>query len=196
MTYTVSATDANSPLDDDFPASNVALELRLLKARINQLETDFLDSLFPPGMIVAFAGSTNIIPGFIALPTVPLNVPRVGGYSRLFTAIGTTWGDGDGTTTFGLPYVELGSTLIRASSGTITDGTAGAHTHFYEDGFCVNQNSNPVYAGENLPTISVDVANQWEFGGIMHRRRLETETSGTGDKNKAAGTGVLFFIKI
>ena len=54
MAYTVDPDNENSPLDNDFPASNVTLELRLLKAKINQMQQDIIDNIFPAGMIIGF----------------------------------------------------------------------------------------------------------------------------------------------
>lgn len=53
-------------------------------------------------------------------------------YSRLFTAIGTTWGGGDGSTTFNLP--DGRDDYIRGASATLTVGTrqtdsVKSHTH-------------------------------------------------------------------
>lgn len=70
-------------------------------------------------------------------------------YSRLFAAVGTTWGSGDGTTTFNLPNGQ--NEFIRGASGTLPLGTkqtdsfrshthsassstAGDHTHRVPDG--------------------------------------------------------------
>lgn len=67
-------------------------------------------------------------------------------YARLFTAIGTIWGAGDGTTTFKIP--DGRDDYIRGASGTLPVGTrqtdsikghvhtgttesSGAHTHTY-----------------------------------------------------------------
>lgn len=57
-------------------------------------------------------------------------------YSRLFTAIGTTWGSGDGSTTFNLP--DGRDDYIRGASSTLTLGTRQtdaikAHTHSVTD---------------------------------------------------------------
>lgn len=55
-------------------------------------------------------------------------------YSELFTAIGTTWGVGDGSTTFNLPNFERSVAVGSGGTGTGTLGnsvgdTGGAETH-------------------------------------------------------------------
>lgn len=87
--------------------------------------------LVPIGTILDFAGST--------LPTGYLEcdgsaVSRTD-YAALFAALGTTWGAGDGSTTFNLPDFR-GRTTIGSGTGTASDATAhalgstgGAETH-------------------------------------------------------------------
>lgn len=55
-------------------------------------------------------------------------------YPDLFAKIGTTWGVGDGFTTFGLPNAEDTNRFLRAAGGSLTVGiyqsnTTGPHTH-------------------------------------------------------------------
>lgn len=84
---------------------------------------------FPAGMVMPFAG-TSAPSGWLALPTTATNVSRAT-YAALFAAIGTTWGAGDGSTTFGLPYIPANQTAVQASGnvGTSTTGQVIAHTH-------------------------------------------------------------------
>lgn len=67
------------------------------------------DFFLPPGMVVPFAGPTTNIPtGWLLCDGT--QVSRVG-RSRLFAAIGTAWGAGDGSTTFNLP--DLRGVFLR-----------------------------------------------------------------------------------
>ena len=139
MAYTISPTNAASPLDSDFPASNVASELRQLKDRVNDLATaltDAINNAMPIGTILAVADSSVIAANFVQVPAVPTNVSRTT-YAELFAAIGTAWGAGDGSTTFGLPYVATGHTLINGTVGDTSDGAVLAHKHFHVEWFLI-----------------------------------------------------------
>ena len=195
MAYTVDPDNASSPLDTDSPASNVALELRLLKAKINALEATVNGlQTVPIGAILATA-----LPAaptkYLAVPNVPTNVSRTT-YNLLFAAIGSTFGAGDGSTTFGLPYIPDGHTMIQSTLGAVSAGTLVAHKHFYEDGFNCVKAPDQTADFENLSIVPIDIApNPWEFGGYMHRRRLESESTGAAGGNLPAGIGMKFYIR-
>jgi hypothetical protein len=67
---------------------------------------------------------------YLVCPTTPTNVSR-STYAALFAAIGTTWGAGDGSTTFGLPWFAADYAMVQASSnvGSATTGSVKAHSH-------------------------------------------------------------------
>jgi hypothetical protein len=67
---------------------------------------------------------------YLVCPTTQTNVSRTT-YATLFAAIGTTWGIGDGSTTFGLPWFAADYTMLQANSnvGSASTGTVKAHTH-------------------------------------------------------------------
>ena len=84
----------------------------------------------PPGMVADFA-STSAPSGWLACDGSAVSRSS---YAALFAAIGTTWGSGDGSTTFNLPAsarkVRVGSG--GSSSGTLGNtvgSTGGAETH-------------------------------------------------------------------
>ena len=93
-----------------------------------------------PGEIIDF-GSAALPGGFIAIDGS--NVLRTGRTARLFGVYGTTWGVGDGVTTFGLPDGRRRVTMGSGGAGTgvignATGNTGGAetlsaHTHTYLD---------------------------------------------------------------
>jgi microcystin-dependent protein len=87
------------------------------------------DIAVPAGAIVDFA-RTTAPSGYLALPVSPSNVSRTT-YARLFAAIGITWGAGDGSTTFGLPYCPENYAMLAANGnvGAVTTGDVKAHTH-------------------------------------------------------------------
>jgi microcystin-dependent protein len=81
--------------------------------------TDIIRIIAPPGSLMVWAGSIN--------PPRTLDcdgsaVSRAT-YAALFAAIGTTWGAGDGSTTFNVPDYR-GRTIIGAD-GTYSLGTSG-----------------------------------------------------------------------
>lgn len=95
--------------------------------------------ILPSGVIVPFAGGPGVTPNPGTRQDVPdgwllcagAAMSRIA-YSGLFTIIGTTYGVGDGSTTFNLPDLRgripvgagTGAQNGTASSGVITGGTA------------------------------------------------------------------------
>lgn len=82
------------------------------------------------GMVIDFAG-TSAPSGYLVCDGS--NVSRTT-YAGLFTAIGTTWGVGDGSTTFGLPDSRRRTAVGSGGTGTGTLGnavgnTGGSETH-------------------------------------------------------------------
>lgn len=83
----------------------------------------------PAGMLMNFTGTTAP-PGWLACPLVATNISRTT-YAALFAAIGTVWGAGDGSTTFGCPWFPANYVEVQANGnvGTATVGDNLAHTH-------------------------------------------------------------------
>lgn len=85
-----------------------------------------------PGLIIDFAGLAAP-PGFLACPTAPGGAQLVSRttYAALFAAIGTTWGAGDGSSTFGIPWFPPDYAAVQANGnvGTSTVGQVIAHVH-------------------------------------------------------------------
>lgn len=82
----------------------------------------------PPGAVMSFFGP-DVPAGW--LRCTGLEVSRTE-YARLFSAIGTTWGAGNGTTTFNIP--DGRSRFLRGASpvhdfGTAQEDTIRSHTH-------------------------------------------------------------------
>jgi microcystin-dependent protein len=94
------------PVAEDFMAN-----FNALKIAYDALENT--GTVIPAGIVKGFAGTV--------VPTGWLNCDGAAvsrsGYSGLFAAIGTTWGVGDGATTFNLPDLR-GRTLVGAGVGT------------------------------------------------------------------------------
>jgi microcystin-dependent protein len=69
-----------------------------VQAQLDQLD-EHLYKLLPPGTFIDFGG--NVVPeGFLACNGAAVSRTQ---YAALFAAIGTRWGQGDGSTTFHLP---------------------------------------------------------------------------------------------
>lgn len=88
-------------------------------------------SSVPPGTIIDFAGATAPV-GYLACPTTQSNVSRTT-YAALFAAIGTVWGAGDGSTSFGLPWFPVDYVAIQSNGnvGTQSVGQVISHSHTY-----------------------------------------------------------------
>jgi microcystin-dependent protein len=84
----------------------------------------------PIGTIIDFGG-TSLQTNYLATDGAAISRTT---YAALFTAIGTTWGVGDGSTTFNVPNMARRTTVGSGGSGTGTLGnavgnTGGAETH-------------------------------------------------------------------
>jgi microcystin-dependent protein len=132
----------------------------------------------PAGAIIQFAG-TAAPTGYLLCPTSLTNISRTT-YATLFAAIGTTWGAGDGTTTFGLPWFTADFAPVQASAnvGTSTTGSVIAHTHSTGSG----ANGTPYVTTTGTYNPSANLA-------------ASTTGSTGGTNNLAAGARVLFCIK-
>ncbi len=86
--------------------------------------------VLPAGTILDFAGTTPP-PGYLACDGSAVNRTT---YAALFSAIGETWGGGDGSTTFNVPDLRRRTTIGSGGTGTDIIGnapgnTGGAETH-------------------------------------------------------------------
>lgn len=131
-----------------------------------------------PGTIIDYSG-TSAPTGYLLCPITPTNVSRTT-YAALFAAIGTTWGVGDGSTTFGIPYFLADQVSLQANSnvGTQTVGVVLAHTH----GIPNNAGSGSTYAYGLTSGASATVPSV-------------QQTPAGGTYNLAAGTRVLKCVK-
>lgn len=106
---------------------------------------------FPPGFIIPWAN--NSLPtGFLLCDGS--NVSRTT-YADLFAAIGTTYGAGDGSSTFGLPSLDGRQLLFQAASSNNVGTTAGSAT--IDPTNHVTLTNNQGIAGN--VTVSGNVAN-------------------------------------
>lgn len=109
-----------APIDYDTGAG-----LETAKIQLQSLYNYFL----PPGSIIAFAGS-SIPAGWKDCDGSAISRTT---YANLFAVIGTTWGAGNGSTTFNIPDFR-GRTLLGTGTGSgltarSIAGTGGTETH-------------------------------------------------------------------
>lgn len=86
--------------------------------------TTALAGIVPSGTILDFGG-TAAPAGFLACDGSAISRST---YATLFTAIGTTWGSGDGSTTFNLPNLARKTTIGSGGTGSATIGNAVGNT--------------------------------------------------------------------
>lgn len=81
---------------------------------------------------IKITGRATASTDWLLVPTAPTNLSRTA-YPELWAAYQTIWGDGDGATTFGLPWLAPGHTVLQSSGnvGARTPGAVIAHTHAY-----------------------------------------------------------------
>lgn len=109
--YQAVATQAQAEAGTDNSAPMTAL-------RVKQAIEAFVGNYIPTGTILPFAGGT-IPSGFLACNGAAVSRTT---YASLYSAIGTTFGAGDGSTTFNLPNAESDKFL----QGNSTPGTVKA----------------------------------------------------------------------
>ena len=130
---------------------------------------DKLASTVPPGTMIHFAGKT-LPDGWLICNGAAVSRTT---YADLFKAIGTTYGTGDGSTTFNLP--NAGGRFLECTTSTSQVGTK-------------------VEAGlPNITGAATQRGGSWyqagDYTGCMYSNRSDTEDSGGAGHN-----GVTFYI--
>lgn len=148
-----------------------------------------LQGVLPVGCILDYAGATT--PSLFIL-CYGQNISRTT-YALLFAAIGTTYGAGDGSTTFGLPDLRGRATFGKDNMGGVA---AGALTTTY---YTTNPTTLGAYGGQqqnqlitsNLPAYTPTGGISISDSGHLHTVPLvnsgQLVTSGSG----SAGQGVV-----
>jgi len=118
-------------------------------------------SFLPTGTIIEFAGTTAPA-GYLNCPTSLTNISRTT-YAALFAAIGTTWGAGDGSTTFGLPWFPADYVAVQANAnvGSSTVGAVIGHVHSYNNA----ATRNDITAAGGSATAVAGAGNTASTGG-------------------------------
>lgn len=99
------------------PAPNTLADAAKVRAQLDAI----FQSLIPIGSIVAYGGSSAPT-GWLMCDGTPVSRTT---YATLFTAIGTAYGTGDGSTTFNLPNFNGGSGRIPLGKGSRSLGATG-----------------------------------------------------------------------
>nr|BDD44513.1 microcystin dependent protein [Moraxellaceae bacterium] len=154
----------------------------------------------PVGAVVDFAGAGT--PPGVWLECNGQNVSRTD-YAALFAAIGTTWGAGDGSTTFTLPDLRRKTTVGAGGAGTGTLGnavgdTGGAETHTLAESEIPAHTHSGTAASAGAHTHSITGssdggANMRPVSGRNNSGSLSTSSAGSHSHsltiNNAGGGG-------
>ena len=105
-------------------------------------------------------------------------------YSALFAIIGTTYGAGDGATTFGLP--DLQDNIVVGKSGTKALASTGGANTVASTGNVAGSTANATLATDQLASHSHTVPAQ--YGGQQDKAYKQSNNSATRASN-SAGSG-------
>lgn len=153
--YQAVATQAQAEAGTDNSAPMTAL-------RVKQAIEAFVGNDIPTGSIFPFAGGT-IPSGFLACNGAAVSRTT---YAALFSAIGTTYGGGNGSSTFNVPQIE-DNRFLEFSSTRGSKRNAG------------------------LPNITGDITNTYQFGNMGSSGTVLPTTTGafSASKSSQRGTG-------
>jgi microcystin-dependent protein len=167
-------------------ASNSVTTDKIASNAVTQTKTN--NSLVPSGAVMAFA--MNGAPsGWLAANGS--NVSRTT-YATLFTAIGTTYGSGNGSTTFTLP--DLRGYFVRGS-GTNSDGTAsGGFGGKQADSFA--DHNHTINSGQQNGISSGCGADNTYQKANDYACGLGTTGSSGGTETRPKNIAMLYCIKI
>jgi microcystin-dependent protein len=156
-------------------ADNEITTAKILDANVTtaKLATVTAQSLLPAGAVMSFA--MNSAPaGWLAADGSAVSRST---YAALFTAISTTYGAGDGSTTFALP--DLRGYFVRGS-GTNSDGTVSgtfgakqadelkSHLHTYQPGAAAGAQSGGNFTAQRTDILTTAI-NTSSTGGTETR---------------------------
>lgn len=198
-------------------ASVVAASLTQIPAGIDQeappaptaiLNTDdFAFALVPTGVILSFGGSTAPS-GFVLCDGSAISRTE---YAELFAVIGTTYGVGDGSTTFNVPDTSssvvgdftlgtsVGANTVDISHshgvGTLATNTTGDHDHGGATGAAGTQAAFAGIGANAAPELHTHSIS----GDGDHSHTISGSTATGGDSthdNRPKTLGVNFIIKV
>lgn len=110
-------------------------------------------AIMPPGTKIDFCGATAP-DGFLACDGAAVSRTT---YAALFAAIGTTWGAGDGSTTFNLPDLRES---VEVGAGTRDHGgDVAAHDEYSVGQFKDDQTQSHIHDGAVITTYLANSAS-------------------------------------
>jgi microcystin-dependent protein len=205
---TVSGTPAGSPVAPALPASALLLaEVSVGAGATSILDADITDARViaghrdSPGSLKAFAGSSTRLPsGWLLCDGSAVSRAT---YDKLFSQVGTAYGNGDGSTTFNLPDMRArfplaagtGYTVEGATGGaderTITEAMLPSHSHSIAHDHSLNNHTHSfsdtsTSAGSHSHSVDHDHASATSGSGgththsIAHNHGAKTSSSGGG----------------
>lgn len=144
----------------------------------------------PVGLVTAFGGS-SVPTGFLLCDGSAISRTT---FANLFSIVGTTFGVGDGSTTFNLPDCRGRAPFGKAASGTFNTlgGTGGAenHTHTLTAHTHTYSTQNHSHTGQHRHSIStagLHSHNPGAAGGSLRNTNTFFMTS-VGDHNHTGFT--------
>lgn len=194
-TLTYSFSDNTTPVDPPAPAGD-PLDSTTLNAIIAKINAIIAGGNAFAGTIIAFGGATAP-GGFLSCDGSAVSRTT---YADLFTAISTTWGVGDGSTTFNLPDLrETALVGIGTRGGGVTAHDTYTIGQFKDDQFQGHYHSSTVKNTE----YTVDSGTTYGLAATSSSSESVTSpsTDGTNGTPRTGATthgkqaGVLYCIK-
>ena len=143
----------------------------------------FVSQAMPIGAILDFAGP-NAPSGWLICDGRWISRTT---YSDLFAVIGTTWGAGDGSTTFGLPFTN-GRALVGPGSMTDQAGYSYSFPFGNAQGYVLNFITQSYLPNYTLTTNTVAAHNH---GGVTAPNAADTfATDAQGQHNHTGATNI------
>ena len=155
-----------------------------------------LSALIPPGTIIHYAGRT-VPSGWLICNGA--NVSRTD-YAALFAAIGTIYGAGNGSTTFGLPNLNgrfFEGTTYTGSVGTYhSAGLPNISGTFTEHGNTSGMQCTGAFTGEARIGLKSNQGGAWDGGRVTLNSSRSSAVYGAASTVQPPSTALLACIKI
>lgn len=173
---------------DKFSATNMNdLEQRIEDA----IEEVTLASAVVPGSMMMFGGS-NAPSGWLLCNGQAVSRTT---YADLFTAIGTTWGEGDGETTFNVPDMrEAAPVGVGTTSRTIPTHDTYVLGQFKDDQMQTHTHTVPSAYGSRTAYRS-DTAYDTELSVVAYTPTTSAPSGRNGSVTRGKRIGVNYIIK-